>query len=112
MSNVFKVHKPLLANLRINDYNSQGFLTLEMFHYTLKKSLEWLSNEEINFLINFAIRECGCIDTARTETTKNNLENYRNSESISAVWFPEGEQYNISYLYFILVLSKHSEQSS
>lgn len=105
----FDVSVPLLANFRINDYNKSGALTLEVFHYTLKKSLPWMSDEEIFFLVDLGIRESGSIDERRTSDIKLDIESYKVSQTISAAWFPTGEQYNISYLYFIIVLERLSK---
>lgn len=108
ISKVYRVHGPLLANFRLSDFNKSGSLTLEVFHYTLRKSMEWLSDEEIYFLVDLGIREAGCIDTKRTEDVLKNYSQYSESKSISYAWFPSGEQYNISYTYFVLVLEKLS----
>ena len=106
ISRVCEVHQPLLANMRINDYNSSGGVSLEVFHYTLRKSLEWLTDEEVFFLTELGIRECGCIDVQRTEDIRRNINKHRESETISAAWYPDGEQYNISYIYFFVVLER------
>lgn len=108
ISKVFQVSQPLLANFRINDYNQSGALTLEVFHYALKKSLGWLGDEEIFFIVGLALRECGCIDEQRSFNMKKDLRSYHEGQSISAAWFPEGDQYNISYIYFFVVLEKLS----
>ena len=105
ISQVFQVSDALLCNFRINDWNRSGALTLETFHYTLVKSLTWLDTEQINFLIDLAIRECGSIDEARTAKAKYYPESVP-PESISRALFPNGEQFNISYVYFLIVLEK------
>ena len=108
ISKVYEVYKPLLANFRLSDTSNIGALTLEAFHFVLKKSLEWLNNEEIYFLVELGIRECGSIDVTRTENIQKDLKKYQESETISAAWYPEGDQYSISYMYFIVVLEKLS----
>jgi hypothetical protein len=105
ISQVFAVSQPLLCNFRIYDWNHSGALTLETFHFVLVKSLNWLDNEKINFLVDLALRECGSIDDSRTLMMRGkDFEEFR--ESISKAWFPDGEQFNISYVYFLVVLER------
>jgi len=103
---VFEVKEPLLANFRLNDWNQSGAMTLETFHYTLGKSLPWLSDEEIYFLVELGLRESGSIDERRTQLSREQPERFRMKGSISNAWFPDGEQYNVSYLYFLVVLER------
>lgn len=103
---VFEVKEPLLCNFRLNDWNHSGAMTLETFHYTLGKSLQWLNDEEIYFLVDLAVRECGSIDETRTLMAREQPDRFRVQGSISNAWFPNGEQFNVSYLYFLVVIEK------
>lgn len=103
---VFEVKEPLLCNFRLNDWNQSGAMTLETFHYTLGKSLQWLNDEEIYFLVDLAVRECGSIDETRTLLAREQPDRFRVKGSISNAWYPDGEQFNISYLYFLVVIEK------
>ncbi|CAG9318745.1 unnamed protein product [Blepharisma stoltei] len=100
-------YRELIANLKIADWEKKGFLTLEQFHWALKVSMDWLTDEEIFFLVGYAIREAGCLDEKRTGDARRDLYEYQTtSVTISRAMFPEGEQYNISYLYFMVSIER------
>ena len=109
---VFSRNTEILANFRICDTGNTGSLVLEEFHYVLVKSCPWLSKQEINLLVQFAIREAGAIDAALTAKTKLDLQAHARSRMVSYALYPDGTRHRVSYLFFILCLEKITKEVS
>ena len=105
--------KELLANFRIADSEKCGSLTLEQFHWVVFTSCPWLSKAEVFYLCDLAVREAGVVDEKATLKVKENLTEYtERAKTISRALFPDGRQFRVSYLYFLVVVEKICLESS
>lgn len=97
----------LLRNFSNIEVEGTGQLSLERFHWVLVKSLPFMSQDEIFFIVHFAVQLHGKPNSMRTQAAQAQLGDFlAASHTISARLFPDGTQYDISYGIFLLEIEK------